>query len=187
MNQDNDVLGYMVLLVVVGSRTTMDDAVRNKFYPELSVLPADINLFWSRGLIMAGLEVHWENPLQGCLFHRHQSATNRGRKMSKSLGNSQTPWIFIAKYGADGLRFGVIRVAPQGSGYPFRRESRSEEEGTCHKLWNAVRFREMQGPCNPEPNLLGLEHPDIAIHLLSRFDAMHEALKEANAGTVSTR
>jgi valyl-tRNA synthetase len=101
--------------------------------------------------------------------------------MSKSLGNSPDPLDLIAKYGADGLRFGIIRVAPQGQDIKFDEKQIEEGRNFANKLWNAARFREMQGPCNPSPDPAGLPVPDIAIHLLHRFDTMHAALCGAYA------
>jgi len=102
--------------------------------------------------------------------------------MSKSLGNSPDPLDLIAKYGADGLRFGIIRVAPQGQDIKFDEKQIEEGRNFANKLWNAARFREMQGPCEPSPDLSKHDLPDIAVHLLEKFDAMHASLREAYAG-----
>ena len=160
---------------------TMDEAVRAKFYPtSVLVTGPDIIFFWVARMIMAGLEYTGEIPFRDVYFTgiiRDKS----GRKMSKSLGNSPDPLDLIAKYGADGLRFGIIRVAPQGQDIKFDEKQIEEGRNFANKLWNAARFREMQGPSNPSPDLTGVQLPDIAIHLLHRFDAMHAALQEAYA------
>ncbi len=70
----------------------------------------------------------------------------QGRKMSKSLGNSPDPLDIIAKYGADGLRFGLMRIAPQGQDIRFDEQQIVEGRNFCNKFWNACRFRLMQGP-----------------------------------------
>ena len=160
---------------------TMDDAVRAKFYPtSVLVTGPDIIFFWVARMIMAGLEYTGEIPFRDVYFTgiiRDKS----GRKMSKSLGNSPDPLDLIAKYGADGLRFGIIRVAPQGQDIKFDEKVVEEGRNFANKLWNAARFREMQGSCDPTPDLSGLDLPDIAIHVLDRFDTMHAALREAYA------
>jgi valyl-tRNA synthetase len=69
----------------------------------------------------------------------------KGRKMSKSLGNSPDPLDLIAKYGADGLRFGLMRIAPSGQDIRFDEKQIEEGRNFANKLWNAVRYRQMQG------------------------------------------
>jgi valyl-tRNA synthetase len=161
---------------------TMDEAVRAKFYPtSVLVTGPDIIFFWVARMIMAGLEYTGEIPFRDVYFTgiiRDKS----GRKMSKSLGNSPDPLDLIAKYGADGLRFGIIRVAPQGQDIKFDEKQIEEGRNFANKLWNAARFREMQGACDPSPDLSKHDLPDIAVHLLGKFDAMHASLREAYAG-----
>ncbi|MEY2907221.1 MAG: hypothetical protein RLZZ408_1692 [Verrucomicrobiota bacterium] len=160
---------------------TMDDAVRAKFYPtSVLVTGPDIIFFWVARMIMAGLEYTGEIPFRDVYF-TGIIRDKQGRKMSKSLGNSPDPLDLIAKYGADGLRFGIIRVAPQGQDIKFDEKQIEEGRNFANKLWNAARFREMQGTCNPSPDPAGLPLPDIAIHLLHRFDTMHAALRGAYA------
>ena len=160
---------------------TMDEAVRAKFYPtSVLVTGPDIIFFWVARMIMAGLEYTGEIPFRDVYF-TGIIRDKQGRKMSKSLGNSPDPLDLIAKYGADGLRFGIIRVAPQGQDIKFDEKQIEEGRNFANKLWNAARFREMQGPCNPSPDPAGLPLPDIAIHLLHRFDTMHAALRGAYA------
>src|SRR5438309_5078095 len=74
----------------------------------------------------------------------------QGRKLSKSLGNSPDPLDLIAKYGADGLRFGLVRIAPQGADIRFDEKQIEEGRNFCNKLWNICRFRAMQGPIDPK-------------------------------------
>jgi valyl-tRNA synthetase len=69
----------------------------------------------------------------------------KGRKMSKSLGNSPDPLDLIAHYGADGLRFGLMRIAPSGQDIRFDEKQIEEGRNFANKLWNATRFRQMQG------------------------------------------
>ena len=160
---------------------TMDEAVRAKFYPtSVLVTGPDIIFFWVARMIMAGLEYTGEIPFRDVYF-TGIIRDKQGRKMSKSLGNSPDPLDLIAKYGADGLRFGIIRVAPQGQDIKFDEKQIEEGRNFANKLWNAARFREMQGPCNPSPDPAGLPLPDIAIHLLHRFDTMQAALCGAYA------
>jgi valyl-tRNA synthetase len=98
----------------------------------------------------------------------------QGRKMSKSLGNSPDPLDLIAKYGADALRFGVMRAAPLGQDILFDEQNVELGRNFCNKLWNACRFRQMQGgeaqgEINPE-----LLTPDDKWILLKLDTALRE-------------
>ncbi|MHB1307433.1 MAG: class I tRNA ligase family protein, partial [Limisphaerales bacterium] len=81
----------------------------------------------------------------------------QGRKMSKSLGNSPDPLDLIAKYGADALRFGVMRSAPLGQDILFDEQAVELGRNFCNKLWNACRFRQMQGAATPETPAAAVE------------------------------
>ena len=65
--------------------------------------------------------------------------------MSKSLGNSPDPLELIAKYGADGLRHGIMSIAPKGQDIRFSEERIEQGRNFCNKLWNVCRFRQMSG------------------------------------------
>ncbi len=77
----------------------------------------------------------------------------QGRKMSKSLGNSPDPLDLIATYGADGLRFGIISIAPQGQDIRFQEDRIESGKNFCNKLWNACRFRQMSGEAGDNSTL----------------------------------
>jgi len=80
----------------------------------------------------------------------------QGRKMSKTLGNSPDPLDLIKAYGADGLRFGLLQIAPLGQDVKFD-ESRIESgKNFCNKLWNACRFRQMNGDMNDNTSLAAI-------------------------------
>ena len=68
-----------------------------------------------------------------------------GRKMSKSLGNSPDPLDLIEKYGADGLRHGIMSIAPKGQDIRFSEERIEQGRNFCNKLWNVCRFRLLSG------------------------------------------
>jgi valyl-tRNA synthetase len=68
-----------------------------------------------------------------------------GRKMSKSLGNSPDPLHLIDRFGADGVRLGLMLMAPEGQDILFSEERLSQGKKLCTKLWNSVRFRQMRG------------------------------------------
>jgi valyl-tRNA synthetase len=124
---------------------TMDEETRKKFYPTSDLVTApDIIFFWVARMIMAGLEYTGKAPFHDVLF-TGLIRDSQGRKMSKSLGNSPDPLDLIAKYGADGLRFGLMRIAPSGQDIRYDEKQIEEGRNFANKLWNAVRFRQMQG------------------------------------------
>ncbi len=116
-----------------------------KFYPTTDLVTGpDIIFFWVARMIMAGYEFMGELPFQNVYF-TGIIRDKQGRKMSKSLGNSPDPLDLIAKYGADALRFGVMRSAPLGQDILFDEQNVELGRNFCNKLWNACRFRQMQG------------------------------------------
>ena len=116
-----------------------------KFYPTTDLVTGpDIIFFWVARMIMAGFEWMGELPFKNVYF-TGIIRDKQGRKMSKSLGNSPDPLDLISKYGADALRFGVMRAAPIGQDILFDEQAVELGRNFCNKLWNACRFRQMQG------------------------------------------
>ena len=116
-----------------------------KFYPTTDLVTGpDIIFFWVARMIMAGFEWMGELPFRNVYF-TGIIRDKQGRKMSKSLGNSPDPLDLIAKFGADALRFGVMRSAPLGADILFDEKNVELGRNFCTKLWNAARFRQMQG------------------------------------------
>jgi valyl-tRNA synthetase len=124
-------------------------------------------------MIMAGL------CFEGRIPFRHVYFTGiirdaQGRKMSKSLGNSPDPLELIARYGADGLRFGIVSIAPQGQDIRFQEERIEGGKNFCNKLWNACRFRQMSGPMADNTSVAGI----VGRLEPGKFDADDEAVLE---------
>jgi valyl-tRNA synthetase len=116
-----------------------------KFYPTTDLVTGpDIIFFWVARMIMAGFEFMGERPFDNVYF-TGIIRDKLGRKMSKSLGNSPDPLDLIARYGADALRFGTMRSAPLGQDVLFDEKQVELGRNFCTKLWNAARFRQMQG------------------------------------------
>jgi len=116
-----------------------------KFYPTTDLVTGpDIIFFWVARMIMAGFEWMGELPFKNVYF-TGIIRDKQGRKMSKSLGNSPDPLDIIANFGADALRFGVMRSAPLGADILFDEKNVELGRNFCTKLWNAARFRQMQG------------------------------------------
>ncbi len=124
-----------------------------KFYPTTDLVTGpDIIFFWVARMIMAGYEFMGDvkfalpdaMPFQNVYF-TGIIRDKQGRKMSKTLGNSPDPLVLIAQYGADALRFGTMRSAPLGQDVLFDEKDVELGRNFCNKLWNACRFRQMQG------------------------------------------
>ena len=164
-----------------------DDGTRKKFYPTSALVTGpDIIFLWVARMLIAG--IHFKpngeratpaETLEANLAFKNVYFTGlirdkQGRKLSKSLGNSPDPLDLIAKYGADGLRFGLVRIAPQGADIRFDEKQIEEGRNFCNKLWNICRFRTMQGPVdfNAEP----WKHPRsiFADELLDRLHFLLE-------------
>ncbi|MDB6023424.1 MAG: valyl-tRNA synthetase [Pedosphaera sp.] len=122
-----------------------------KFYPTTDLVTGpDIIFFWVARMIMAGYEFMGEMPFRNVYF-TGIIRDKQGRKMSKSLGNSPDPLDLIEKFGADALRFGVMRSAPLGQDILFDEQHVELGRNFCNKLWNACRFRQMQGSAGASP------------------------------------
>ncbi|MEI8311095.1 MAG: valine--tRNA ligase, partial [Verrucomicrobiota bacterium] len=168
--QDSDVLDTW-FSSWLWAHETMDAAALKKFYPTSTLVTGpDIIFFWVARMIMAGLEFTGEIPFQNVYF-TGIIRDRQGRKMSKSLGNSPDPLDLIAKYGADGLRFGLLRIAPQGQDIKFDEQQIVEGRNFCNKLWNACRFRLMQGAIDPAADPSKHDLSIFARDLLAKLDA----------------
>lgn len=158
-NQEDDVLdtwasSWLWPFATLGwpDRAEMEKAGFDYFYPTTTLVTGpDIIFFWVARMIMAGLEfTRPGEPVARRIPFRNVYFTgiirdSQGRKMSKSLGNSPDPLDLIAKYGADGLRFGIVSIAPQGQDIRFQEDRIEGGKNFCNKLWNACRFRQMSG------------------------------------------
>ncbi|MGI9244089.1 MAG: valine--tRNA ligase [Verrucomicrobiales bacterium] len=170
---------------------TMDEATQAKFYPTTDLVTGpDIIFFWVARMIMAGYEFKDEKPF-GNVFFTSIIRDKQGRKMSKSLGNSPDPLDIIAMYGADALRFSVMRIAPLGSDVRFIADMDKEsddlvacpqvEEGRnfANKLWNAARFRQMQEGVEPVAELDPDQLSIFDIDILAKLDQLAVDLDKA--------
>jgi len=120
-----------------------------KFHPTTDLVTGpDIIFFWVARMIMAGLRFQDEVPFTNVYF-TSIIRDLQGRKMSKSLGNSPDPIDLMDQYGADGLRFGLMRIAPVGSDLRFDESSIEEGRNFANKLYNACRLRQMSGAVDP--------------------------------------
>ena len=164
--QDEDVLdtwasSWLWPLATLGwpDEEAMEEKGLDYFYPTSALVTGpDIIFFWVARMIMAGLEFKGRSykPEQAIpdseipkripfkdVYFTGIIRDDQGRKMSKSLGNSPDPLDLIAKYGADGLRHGIMSIAPKGQDIRFSEERIEQGRNFCNKLWNVSRFRLM--------------------------------------------
>ena len=166
---------------------TMDEKTRRKFYPTSVLVTApDIIFFWVARMIIAGLEFRpgKSDRDEDNIPFRHVYFTGLirdklGRKMSKSLGNSPDPLDLIDKYGADGLRFGLMRIAPSGQDIRYDEKQIEEGRNFATKLWNAARLRQMHGANSAEPKIDSSALSIYAIEVLSRLNETIDAIDAA--------
>lgn len=144
LRQEEDVLDTWASswLWPYGVHRTKED--EDYFYPtDLLVTGPDIIFFWVARMIMAGLEYKKQIPFKDVYFHG-LVRDEKGRKMSKSLGNSPDPLDLMAKYGSDALRFTMIRLTPTGNDVLFSEDKVELGRNFANKIWNASRFMNMQ-------------------------------------------
>ena len=112
----------------------------NYYYPTADLVTGpDIIFFWVARMIMAGYEYTGKMPFRNVYF-TGIVRDNQGRKMSKQLGNSPDPLLLIEKYGADGVRMGMLLSAPAGNDILFDESLCEQGRNFCNKIWNAFRL-----------------------------------------------
>jgi valyl-tRNA synthetase len=113
----------------------------------------------------------------------------RGRKMSKSLGNSPDPLDLIDKYGADGLRFGLMRIAPSGQDIRFDEKQIEEGRNFATKLWNVARFRQMHGPSESAPKIekMSIYAVEVLARLNETIDAIEKGYRDYEFNQIAQR
>ena len=185
---------------------TMDEGTRKKFYPtSVLVTGPDIIFFWVARMIFAGLEFKpgrtkktEDNIPFHTVFFTSIIRDKQGRKMSKSLGNSPDPLDLIEKYGADGLRFGLMRIAPSGQDIRFDEKQIEEGRNFATKLWNVARFRQMHGrtqltveelECNKHSSFgeLSIYAIEVLARLNETIDAVERGYRDYDFNKVAQR
>jgi len=160
-----------------------------KFYPTTDLVTApEIIFFWVARMIMAGYRWRDELPFRNVYF-TGIVRDGKGRKMSKSLGNSPDPLHIIDEYGADALRFAIMRTAPLGSDIRFEIANEGGKEvypqvvegrNFANKLWNAARYRQMQGDVGNGSGELDLSALSIySVDILAKLDQLERDMATA--------
>ncbi len=110
------------------------------YYPTTTLVTGpDIIFFWVARMIIAGYEFVGDKPFNNVYF-TGIVRDNIGRKMSKQFGNSPDPLDLIAKYGADGVRMGLMLAAPAGNDVFYDDKLVEQGRNFCNKIWNAFRL-----------------------------------------------
>jgi len=110
------------------------------YYPTASLVTGpDIIFFWVARMIMSGFEFMGDLPFKDVYF-TSILRDETGKKFSKSLGNSPDPFTLFDEYGTDGVRFGIMLMAPQGLDVLFSSKGLEVGRNFINKLWNASRF-----------------------------------------------
>ena len=147
-----------------------DNKEINYYYPTSDLVTGpDIIFFWVARMIMAGYEYRGKMPFKHVYF-TGIVRDKLGRKMSKSLGNSPDPLVLIDKFGADGVRMGMMLSAPAGNDILFDESLCEQGRNFNNKIWNA--FRLVKGWETAD-----IEQPKSAEIAVKWFDAK---LKEVN-------
>ena len=137
----------------------------NYYYPTADLVTGpDIIFFWVARMIMAGYEYQGQMPFKNVYF-TGIVRDKLGRKMSKSLGNSPDPLDLIARFGADGVRMGMMLSAPAGNDILFDDSLCEQGRNFNNKIWNA--FRLVKGWQTAD-----IEQPETARIATEWFEAM---------------
>ena len=134
-----------------------------KHYPTQDLVTGpDIIFFWVARMIMAGLYFKQEIPFSNVYFNG-LIRDEKGRKMSKSLGNSPDPIDLMNKYGSDALRVGLLLIAPQGLDILFSEEKIEHGRNFMNKVWNSARFVEMNIDKTTNSDISSIDSKDFDI------------------------
>ncbi len=145
LRQDEDVLdtwfsSWLWPISVFNGLTDPENEEIKYYYPTNDLVTApEIMFFWVARMIIAGYEYMDELPFKN-VYYTGIVRDKLGRKMSKSLGNSPDPIELINKYGADGVRMGILISSPAGNDLPFDSSQCEQGRNFSNKIWNAFRL-----------------------------------------------
>ena len=145
LKQDEDVMdtwfsSWLWPISVFDGFKDPDNADIKYYYPTNDLVTApEILFFWVARMIMAGKEYRNEVPFRN-VYLTGIVRDKQGRKMSKSLGNSPDPLELIEKFGADGVRVGMLLTSPAGNDLPYDDSLCEQGRNFSNKIWNAFRL-----------------------------------------------
>ena len=168
LRQDEDVLdtwfsSWLWPISVFDGIRNPDNEEINYYYPTNDLITGpDILFFWVARMIIAGYEYRKELPFKN-VYLTGLVRDDKGRKMSKTLGNSPDPIELIEKYGADGVRVGMLLCSPAGNDLPFDERLCEQGRNFSNKIWNA--FRLIKGW-----EVADINQPESAKHAIDWFE-----------------
>jgi len=169
LQQDPDVLdtwfsSWLWPISVFNGINEPNNAEINYYYPtNVLVTAPDIIFFWVARMIMSGYEYRKQYPFKDVYF-TGIVRDEKGRKMSKQLGNSPEPLELIANYGADGVRVGMLLCAAAGNDLIYKDDLPEQGRNFANKIWNAARLISSW-------NVQDLEQPIYCKKAIEWFDA----------------
>lgn len=179
LRQDEDVLdtwfsSWLWPISVFNGLTQPNNEEIKYYYPTNDLVTApEIMFFWVARMIIAGYEYMDELPFKN-VYYTGIVRDKLGRKMSKSLGNSPDPIELIEKYGADGVRMGILISSPAGNDLPFDSSQCEQGRNFTNKIWNAFRLVDSW-------EVKELEQPQSSMKAIEWFESrFNEALTEIN-------
>ncbi len=188
--QDEDVLdtwfsSWLWPISVFNGLTRPDNEEIKYYYPTNDLVTApEIMFFWVARMIIAGYEYLDELPFKNVYF-TGIVRDKLGRKMSKSLGNSPDPIELIHKYGADGVRVGILISSPAGNDLPFDTSQCEQGRNFANKIWNAFRLvsnwdvRDME---QPESSIVAIHWFENKLQkTLEEIDLMYDQYRISEA------
>ena len=188
--QDEDVLdtwfsSWLWPISVFNGLTRPDNEEIKYYYPTNDLVTApEIMFFWVARMIIAGYEYLDELPLKMSISQELLGISSVG-KMSKSLGNSPDPIELIHKYGADGVRVGILISSPAGNDLPFDTSQCEQGRNFANKIWNAFRLvsnwdvRDME---QPESSIVAIQWFENKLQkTLEEIDLMYEQYRISEA------
>lgn len=179
LKQDEDVLdtwfsSWLWPISVFNGLTDPGNREIKYYYPTNDLVTApEIMFFWVARMIIAGYEYMGDLPFKN-VYYTGIVRDKLGRKMSKSLGNSPDPIELIEKYGADGVRVGILISSPAGNDLPFDSSQCEQGRNFTNKIWNAYRLVSAW-------EVVEMEQPKSAIKAIEWFEAkLNKELAEIN-------
>ena len=164
LSQDPDVLdtwfsSWLWPIAVFDGIKNPDNEDINYYYPTNDLVTGpDILFFWVARMIMAGYEWRGELPFKN-VYLTGIVRDKLGRKMSKQLGNSPDPLELIEKFGADGVRTGMLFSSAAGNDLLFDEKLCEQGRNFSNKIWNAFRFIKTSSPLTPNGGTVFLAPP----------------------------
>ena len=179
LKQDEDVLdtwfsSWLWPISVFNGLTRPGNEEIKYYYPTNDLVTApEIMFFWVARMVIAGYEYMGDLPFKN-VYYTGIVRDKLGRKMSKSLGNSPDPIELIEKFGADGVRMGILISSPAGNDLPFDTSQCEQGRNFTNKIWNAYRLVNAW-------EVLEMEQPKSSIKAIEWFDAkFNQQLIEIN-------